>query len=100
MAVAVAEAGSYSSNATPNQGTSLCRGCSPKKTKQQQQQKRKHNEIQVGLLDIKIHLVIIINNLVWGFFLAPHTTFGSSRARDQTHTTAANQATAATTSNP
>ena len=31
--VAVAYAGGYSSDSTPRLGTSLCRGCSPKKTK-------------------------------------------------------------------
>ena len=33
IAVAVAQANSYSSNLTPSLGTSICRGCSPKKTK-------------------------------------------------------------------
>ena len=32
MAVAVAYASSYSSNLTPSLGTSICQGCSPKKT--------------------------------------------------------------------
>ena len=31
VAVAVVEAGSYSSDWTPSLGTSICRGCSPKK---------------------------------------------------------------------
>ena len=33
VAVAVAQAGSYNSNQTPSLGTSICRGCGPKKTK-------------------------------------------------------------------
>ena len=33
VAVAVAEASSYSSNQTPSLGTSICQGCSPKKQK-------------------------------------------------------------------
>ena len=33
IAVVVAVAGSYSSNSTPSLGTSICRGCGPKKTK-------------------------------------------------------------------
>ena len=35
VAVAVAEAGSYSSDWPPSLGTSICRGCGPKKTKDQ-----------------------------------------------------------------
>ena len=33
VAVAVAEAGSYSSDSTPSLGTSVCCGCGPKKIK-------------------------------------------------------------------
>ena len=33
VAVAVAQAGGYSSDLTPSLGTSVCRGCGPKKTK-------------------------------------------------------------------
>ena len=43
VAVAVVWAGSYSSDSTPSLGTSICRGCSPKKTKKKKK-KRKRKE--------------------------------------------------------
>ena len=39
VAVAVVWAGSYSSDSTPSLGTSICRGCSPKKTKKKKKEK-------------------------------------------------------------
>ena len=45
VAVAAAVAGSYSSDWTPNLGTSICYGYGPQKTKQKNNEKR----------DIKIH---------------------------------------------
>ena len=41
IAVAVAQANSYSSDSTPNLGTSICCEWGPKKTKQQQQEQQK-----------------------------------------------------------
>ena len=39
MAVAVVQPSSYSSNLTPSLGTSICCGCSPKKTKRKKERK-------------------------------------------------------------
>ena len=41
IAVAVVQASSYSSDYTPSLGTSICRRCSPKKTKENEEKKRK-----------------------------------------------------------
>ena len=41
VAVAVVQASSCSSDLTPNLGTSICCGCSPKKTKQTNNKKTK-----------------------------------------------------------
>ena len=41
IAVAVAEAGGYSSDGTPSLGTSTGRGCGPKKHKRQKQKTNK-----------------------------------------------------------
>ena len=38
VAVAVVEAGSYSSHSTPSLGTSICHGCGPKKKKKKKNQ--------------------------------------------------------------
>ena len=43
IAVAGAQAGSYSSDMTLNLGTSICRKCSPKKTKRKRKRKKKAN---------------------------------------------------------
>ena len=40
-AVAVVQASSYRSDLTPSLGISICRGCSPKKTKKEKKKKRK-----------------------------------------------------------
>ena len=49
-AVAVAVAGSYSSNSTPSLGTSICGGCVPKKTKDEKKKKKdNHNLNSYGL---------------------------------------------------
>ena len=40
VAMAVMKASSYSSNSTPSLGTSICRGCGPKKTKDKKKKKR------------------------------------------------------------
>ena len=47
VAVAAAQAGSYSSNSTPSLGTSVCCGCSPKKTKDKRQKKKKKRGIPI-----------------------------------------------------
>ena len=41
IAVAVVQAAGYSSDSTPSLGTSICRKCSPKKTKRQKKRKNK-----------------------------------------------------------
>ena len=41
VAVALAKAGSYSSDWTPSLRTSVCRGCDPKKTKNTKKKKRR-----------------------------------------------------------
>ena len=43
VAVAVAYAGSCSSDSTPSLGTSICPGCGPKKEKKKKKRKRKVN---------------------------------------------------------
>ena len=43
IAVAVAKASSYSSDWTLSLGTSICRGCGPKKQKKQKKKKRRTN---------------------------------------------------------
>ena len=45
VAVAVAKASGYSSNLTPSLGTSICRGCSPRKGKKKK--KKKQNSIKL-----------------------------------------------------
>ena len=45
MAVAVAVASSCSSNSTPNLGTSICHGCSPKKPKQKKKKKKRNDNL-------------------------------------------------------
>jgi len=40
VAVAVAQAGSCSSDLTPSLGTSICHGCGPKKTEKKKETKR------------------------------------------------------------
>ena len=60
VAVAVAAAGSYSSNLIPSLGTSICRGCSPKKTqkkKKKNQTKKPHCFIGLVVLDCGLALV-------------------------------------------
>jgi len=44
VAVAVAEAGSYSSDLTPSLGTSIYHGCGPKKQKTNKQKPKKQNK--------------------------------------------------------
>ena len=41
IALTVVEAGSCSSYLTPSQGTSICRGCSPKSKKKKKKKKKK-----------------------------------------------------------
>ena len=41
IAMAVVQAGSYSSNQTPSLGTSICCGCSPEKTQSQKKKRRR-----------------------------------------------------------
>ena len=41
VAVAVAQAGSYSSDSTRSLGTSICHWCSPKKTKEKRKKEKK-----------------------------------------------------------
>ena len=42
IAVAVMEAGSYSSDSTPSLGTSICCRCGPKKAKKKKKKKKKN----------------------------------------------------------
>ena len=56
VAVAVAEANGYSSDSTPGQGTSVCRGYGPKKTK-----KKKVRRISINI-EGKRNLKITISN--------------------------------------
>ena len=51
IAVPVAEAGSYSSNLTPSLGTSICRGCGPKK----QKKKKTKNKKQTNKKNAQVH---------------------------------------------
>ena len=44
VVMAVAWAGSYSSDSTPSVGTSICCGCSPKKTKQNKTENGKNEK--------------------------------------------------------
>ena len=44
VAVAVVEDGSYSSDSTPSLGMSICRGCSPKKTKKRKKKRKEGRE--------------------------------------------------------
>ena len=53
VAVAVTEAGSYSSDSTPSLGTSVCHGYGPKKTKDQNNE----NDVMPLLLDAHGHVV-------------------------------------------
>ena len=43
IAVAVVQAGSYSSSLTPSLGTSICCGCVPKKTKNKTKQTKQYS---------------------------------------------------------
>ena len=43
--VAVAVAGSYSSDSTPSLGTSICPGCGPQKTKKKKKKKKQNVSI-------------------------------------------------------
>ena len=58
VALAVAVAGSYSSDSVPSLGTSICRGCGPKKTKDQKKKKKerekKKETTSVGKLSNKL----------------------------------------------
>ena len=82
--MAVTVAGSYSSDLTPNLGTSICLGCGPKKTKKQKTKEkttmetiltrvpgqfwcRSHQFTNIYLTFISI--LIILNNLVMKTFL-------------------------------
>ena len=44
FAMAVVWAGSYSSDSTPSLGTSICHGCSPKKTRGRRKKERKESK--------------------------------------------------------
>ena len=44
VAVAVVQAGSYSSDSTPSLGTPICRECSPEKTKDKKKKKKRKKE--------------------------------------------------------
>ena len=48
LAVAVAEAGNCSSNSTPSLGTSICRGCSPKKRESKKASKQEKSAYGVS----------------------------------------------------
>ena len=43
VAVALAQAGGYSSDQTPSLGASTCRGCGPRKKQKDKKKKKKHN---------------------------------------------------------
>ena len=45
VSVAVAQASSCSSDSTPSLGTSVCRGCGPKRTKKQKAKQRNENPL-------------------------------------------------------
>ena len=55
VAVAAAQAGGYSSDWTPSLGTSICHGCSTKKTKRQKKKrkKKKHRRISSTYIENK-----------------------------------------------
>ena len=57
IAVAVAQAGSYSSDLTPSPGTSVCHGCSPRKG---QKTKKKKKSAFLSLKSFST-LVIVLN---------------------------------------
>ena len=62
IAVAVVQASGYSSSWTPSLGISICRGCSPKKTKRQ----KKNNEWRILLKKIKSRTTILSSNSISG----------------------------------
>ena len=55
QAVAVVQAGSYSSNLTPGLGTSICCGCGPKRTKDKKKKRKEKKEKYMQIF----HLLII-----------------------------------------
>ena len=89
VAVAVVQAGSFSSHSTPSPGTSTCCRCSPRRPK-----KKKAATVKGGLNQARLWFFVFFFNIK--FLLAVSVACRSSWSRDQTLATAATMPAAVT----
>ena len=69
IAVAVAQAGSYSSDSTPSQEISICHRCGPERQKEKKKKKKNVFFMQVAYLQFSQLFWVLAGSFIWLIFL-------------------------------